>query len=403
MLPPGLLGLYPDHVSPDMTNSTLINTPFYHKHFTVRVVVGVTCALSMMGALLIILSYVVVKEIRTKARQILVHLSVADFIVACSNFIGAVVYFDQFISQKCHAPTTLNGTDPDAHTCSVLQGLCKTQAFFAAYATLVSVLWTLSLAVYLYCLVVHSAHKVHLKVFYSSYLLCWGIPLIVAVWLIATDRLGYSPEFGAGWCTLKIDTTGPGRSIFVVIFANDLWIYLTFVMVSVLYLTTHCYIKSQMKKANPMLLHGNNMATVSKADMKFLLIPFAFLLLRIWTVITVFVFVYLRATPPKAISYILIYASGIGDSGQGFVNALLFCVFTPKVRTRLMATLRSPSSFLCCCCCCCCRREPSNHSEEEDTKLLSQVHLHGSSSGLPYRARSKALTISDDSQKIQEN
>ena len=49
MLPPGLLGLDADHVSPDVTNSSLINTPFYHKHFTVRVVVGVTCALSMLG------------------------------------------------------------------------------------------------------------------------------------------------------------------------------------------------------------------------------------------------------------------------------------------------------------------------------------------------------------------
>ncbi len=29
-----------------------------------------------------------------------------------------------------------------------------------------------------------------------------------------------------------------------------------------------------------------------------------------------------------------LYLQGVGDSAQGFVNALLFCVFTPKVREK---------------------------------------------------------------------
>lgn len=37
--------------------------------------------------------------------------------------------------------------------------------------------------------------------------------------------------------------------------------------------------------------------------------------------------------------YIRISLQGIGDSGQGFVNSLLFCVFTPKVRKQFLLLL----------------------------------------------------------------
>lgn len=38
-------------------------------------------------------------------------------------------------------------------------------------------------------------------------------------------------------------------------------------------------------------------------------------------------------------AFIVCSVQGIGDSGQGFVNALLFCVFTPKVRKQFLLLL----------------------------------------------------------------
>ena len=64
--------------------------------------------------------------------------------------------------------------------------------------------------------------------------------------LFTADRLGYSPHGGSGWCTLKIVNPGDNLDIFAVVFGNDLWIYLTFIMVTLLYATTHCYIKFQV-------------------------------------------------------------------------------------------------------------------------------------------------------------
>lgn len=179
------------------SNNSMVYGPFFDKHVALRVIVGITCCLSMCGAALIILSYFLIKDIQTKSRHILVHLSLADFGVACCNFIGVTVYFDQYLRycpaeqlQKTGAVVNHSNSalQHSVLSCNTLQGMCKAQAFLAAFSTLASVLWTLSLAVYIYCLVVHSKNKVHYKVVYVSYVLCWGLPLFISLWLISTGK-----------------------------------------------------------------------------------------------------------------------------------------------------------------------------------------------------------------------
>ena len=191
----------------DSNDNSMVYGPFFDKHVALRVIVGITCCLSMFGAALIILSYFMIRDIQTKSRQILVHLSVADFGVACCNFIGVSVYFDQYLR---HCPEdqfqsraienhTNDGSQHSLVSCNALQGMCKAQAFFAGFSTLASVLWTLSLAVYIYCLVVHSKNKVHYKVLYMSYVLCWGLPLFISLWLISTGEYWHT-------ATVKLNT-----------------------------------------------------------------------------------------------------------------------------------------------------------------------------------------------------
>ena len=172
----------------DYHNSTVASniTSLIPKHRGLRTVVGAVCSLSMGGALLIIFSYVFIKSIRTKAREILVHLSVADFGVACSNFIGVTVYFDHYI-RKCDSNRDESALGFTV-SCTNLKNLCTSQAFFAAYSTLASVLWTLCLSVYIYTLIVHHKRRLHTKVVYFSYFFCWGMPLLVTVWLVGTGE-----------------------------------------------------------------------------------------------------------------------------------------------------------------------------------------------------------------------
>ena len=169
------------------------NEDLFHKQIGVRIAVWITCSLSMLGALLIIFSYVFFKSMRSKAREILVHISIMDFLVAASNLTGAAVNFDKFYN-------CTKGTDSCSSYPASVDYWCKTQAFFAIYCTLGSVLWTISLSVYLYFFVVHHGTKTAKYSLYFSYLFCYLLPLLLTLWLLLTGKLGYSPYQSAGWC-----------------------------------------------------------------------------------------------------------------------------------------------------------------------------------------------------------
>ena len=173
-------------------NISHLDAPFFHKEVTLRVVVGVTCIFAILGALIIILSYCLNKDIRTKSRQILVHLSIADMGVALANLVGVIVYFDQYIRECTDTPKVPLVRHSSVHvnvSCKALHGLCKTQAFVAGYSTLASVLWTQILAVYIYCLVILPNSKIYTKVVYFAYGFGWGMPLLILLWLIFTGKM----------------------------------------------------------------------------------------------------------------------------------------------------------------------------------------------------------------------
>lgn len=209
---------------------------FENKDTKIRAVVGVSCCLSILGSLLIILSYILFKKRRTRAREILLHISLMDLGVALSNLIGLSVYFDKYYFQS-HENVT-----------AYIDGLCKTQAFFAAYSTFGSILWTIALAAFLYFLIIHHRTKGALYFLRCAYLVCYALPLLVSMWLVLTGKLGHSPLDSSGWCTLISNNLATGKvDIFSTIFGNDLWVYLAIITIPVFYLSVRCYLSSQVR------------------------------------------------------------------------------------------------------------------------------------------------------------
>ena len=60
---------------------------------------------------------------------------------------------------------------------------------------------------------------------------------------VPSGRLGHSAHGGSGWCSLKIEQESRSTGILITVLGNDLWIYLTVVVVTVLYFTTHYHMK----------------------------------------------------------------------------------------------------------------------------------------------------------------
>ena len=218
---------------------------FLYKSWGVRFVSGLSCAGSILGSTLIILSYICFRRLRTKVRKILFHLSVADFGVATANLIGAVVYFDHYYHPVCDSSGhVINIRTPTA----AIQHLCTAQAFFALYFTITSILWTMSLAGYLYFVLVHHGTQ-HAKMFLMfSYIFCYGMPLLTSLWPALTERLGYSPYNSAGWCTaILVDPETGKRDIFMGVLGYDLWIYLALVLVTVLYVAMKTFLREEVR------------------------------------------------------------------------------------------------------------------------------------------------------------
>ena len=213
----------------------------------VRVVAGVTCFLSILGSLAIIFSYIVIKSVRSKARELLVHLSIMDLIFATANLIGLLLPYDRYLNRQISGP---------AH--NTYLHLCKAQAFLSVYGTKGSVLWTLGLAVYLYYRIVSRDINVTKWVVRVLYCVCYTLPLYASLWLLLSGHLGFPREghSSGGWCAIvigediseKVDTQ-PYDEPLVILMTVDIWVILTFVTTIPIYLIVHCYVRKQVSVA----------------------------------------------------------------------------------------------------------------------------------------------------------
>ena len=226
-----------------------INTSVFVKETaTPRAVVGATCVLSMMGSLTIILTYIAFKQLRNPTRHILLHLSLMDLGVAVANFIGAVVYFDRYYFDSVH----YNSGGLYFDVSHVIKYSCITQAAVSVTCNNSSVLWTVAVAVYLHFRIVSHPNRTFTKKFFGSLMLilaiiCYGLPILLTVWLLWTNRLGFAPYDSSGWCSLIVLSADKTKNdILGGVLGNDLWVYLAFFLIPALYYSIKAHAKQQV-------------------------------------------------------------------------------------------------------------------------------------------------------------
>lgn len=232
---------------------------YWSKGLPFRLIVGLSCCLSIVGALLIILSYMLFKNLRSRARLVLVHLSLMDLGVSLMNLLGNVLHFDSYyVHNAPSASTSINRANTNAVEdersliCQVycppesmaIQRTCAAQAFLAHYFTYGSVLWTIALAVFIYFVIVHYRKSYVKNVLRVSYVVCYGLPMIICVWLFFTGRLGYSPNNGL-WCSIILEQHNK-RDTYAAFFGYDLWIYLAFLVVPIFFIAVKLYIREKV-------------------------------------------------------------------------------------------------------------------------------------------------------------
>ena len=240
--------LYPsDFTAVDGHRSSNQDYPEFSRSFkclnnytgSLKAVVGVTCSLSMIGSILIILSYFVVPGIRSKARMILVNLSLMDFMVSCSNFIGICMDFNVHLGDENY--------DSHTHHYNASWGkFCEAQAFFAMYGSISSTIWTILIAVYIYFRVM-TEERIARRLFWSFYVIAYGLPAMVMIWQVTTHKLGYDHHSASSWCSTVASSNGSKKPINVV-FASDIWVYMAIFLITIILVSLHFHFKYEVSQ-----------------------------------------------------------------------------------------------------------------------------------------------------------
>lgn len=73
---------------------------------------------------------------------------------------------------------------------SIPYWLCQVQALVITFCNDTSILWTISVAVYFFVVIALQSPKKAVKLLPAFYILNWGIPLGIVVWLLLKGSLG---------------------------------------------------------------------------------------------------------------------------------------------------------------------------------------------------------------------
>ncbi|XP_068098881.1 G-protein coupled receptor 157 [Hyperolius riggenbachi] len=310
-----------------------------------QVIVLLSCALSFLGSALIIYTHIRWPELRSRPRQLLLFLSVADLFSAASYFYGVLQNFES---------TTWD---------------CVAQGALSTFSNTSSFFWTMAVALYLYLTIVHSQQSLAEHMVYWFHLISWGVPLVITVAAVCLKKIGYDASYvSVGWCWINIDAED---RLMWMLLAGKLWEILAYLVLPFLYIQIKKHIgraHRALSEYRPILSPAPVYQPRTIADKKLVFIPIIFIFLRIWSTIR---FILTLCGSSAVHNGILVILHGIGNSFQGGANCIMFVLCTRVVRTRLL------KSFSWCCC-----RSGGSGDVPESTVSEGQVSGYGSTAGL---------------------
>lgn len=195
-----------------------------------RTLMAITSAFSLFGALVIMVTYITWKDIRTTSRKILAYISIADCVVVASYRFGA------FLPPN---------TNSDA---------CVTQSFLSTTANLWSFFWTTFMVIFLYITIARQKPRMVEKLFWAWHIIGWGVPVLIVERALEDDVLAWDRNdrdiYSSGWCWIRVQDGGKSahKSIMWMLITGEVWEVLVFVTVLLFYGLLKCHIRQEVKK-----------------------------------------------------------------------------------------------------------------------------------------------------------
>eukprot|EP01121_Diplochlamys_sp_Union-15-3_P003586 TRINITY_DN13529_c0_g1_i1.p1 TRINITY_DN13529_c0_g1~~TRINITY_DN13529_c0_g1_i1.p1 ORF type:complete len:335 (+),score=13.78 TRINITY_DN13529_c0_g1_i1:8-1012(+) len=315
-----------------ISSSSTINVPVPWtdvEKIILMCIILISCLFSIIGCSLIMVSYFLWSDTRTKLRRLLVILSFCDLITAVGYAVGV-----------------LNG----GKNMTPLYQECVVQSAFTTFSSMASFMWTMAIALYLFLQITrrrkYAGHALILFHFFA-----WGIPLILVISALFCSALGQNNVVvitgTVGWCWIKNSPSGKcrGNRLFWELAAGKVIEITAYISTPIIYLITKWNLpKKTMQKTDSYddIVSGavikHEIEILQEADKKLILVPAVFVFVRMWGTLR---WILSYAIHPSVNNiYWLAMLQGIGDSAQGWANFLLFCVFTAKIRRKYLRLLR---------------------------------------------------------------
>jgi len=266
------------------------------------VAVVVTCTLSCVGSLFIIVSFALFKDFQSsQSRRLLVILSICDLFTAVAYLIRI-------------------GKMPDSEHDEVR---CKVQSAINIFANQSSFFWTDFIALFVLLSRKYGMKQASRWIPYF-HVISWGVPAVLLIAVIAKGAWGYDDGTAtADWCWIK-----GGEPNYWHIIAGKGVEWSSCVLITIIYILVFVDLR---KAADQQLLLAHRGGTTWKiTEKKLLAIPVVFIILRMpGTIRTIYEFKHASGLVSQPWPIL----QAIGDSGQGFANGLIFGLFTEKVRS----------------------------------------------------------------------
>ncbi|XP_046849301.1 G-protein coupled receptor 157-like isoform X1 [Xenia sp. Carnegie-2017] len=268
-----------------------------------QTVVGI---ISILGSLIIIVTYFIFLDMKSTARKILVFISFSDIFTVFPYVINAWYH--------SHSRNISN---------------CKWQSFFTTTAVMWSFFWTSSLAIYVFVVITRKNYDLGEKLMLYFHFFNWLVPIGIVTVSFAIRKLGCSEALvSGGWCWISMDI---GRENAIK------WMFITgkgFEIPSYFIILTFCFLAARKLKTElrrkRFTFSQESTRVILQGRKKLIAGPVMFVFLRGWGTVRFFIYVIYPYSDCNLFAKVLAVLHIIGDSSQGFVFFILYCLCTTK-------------------------------------------------------------------------
>ena len=181
----------------------------------------VSSVLSIVGTTTILLAYCAFKDLRKrKAQTIITLLSLADMGTAFGCLLGITNHY------------ITNSDD----ACWIFYNICQIQAYFVMWCAMSSSIWSTVLAVHFLQASLFSEPRWTERLLPLYNIVAWTLPIIVALPLLITGQLGYTPTYLTS-CYISASINADESTGIVAMKHSVVWI----IVLSSSFITVMCY------------------------------------------------------------------------------------------------------------------------------------------------------------------